>query len=101
MPVTMLMLNIIYTLVVPVAVLLGFILFNAMYLQYVERKLWAHMQSRLGPMRSGWHGLLQPIADSMKFLLKEDIIPAKADKAVFSLAPLILDRKSTRLNSSH
>lgn len=90
MPVTMLMLNIIYTLVVPVAVLLGFILFNAMYLQYVERKLWAHMQSRLGPMRSGWHGLLQPIADSMKFLLKEDIIPAKADKAVFSLAPLIL-----------
>lgn len=83
-------LQIVYTLVIPVAVLLGFILLNAVYLQYVERKLWADMQDRLGPMRAGWHGLLQPIADSVKFLMKEDIIPAKADKLVFSVAPLIL-----------
>ncbi|HWR72904.1 MAG TPA: NADH-quinone oxidoreductase subunit NuoH [Nitrospirota bacterium] len=83
-------LQIVYTLVIPAGVLLGFILLNAVYLQYIERKLWADMQDRLGPMQAGWHGLLQPIADSVKFLLKEDIIPAKADKAVYSLAPLIL-----------
>lgn len=71
-------------------VLLGFIMINAMYLQYMERKVLAHMQSRLGPMRTGWHGLLQPIADAVKFILKEDIIPARADRWVFRIAPLIL-----------
>lgn len=73
-----------------ILVLFGFILINAMYLQYMERKVLAHMQSRLGPMRTGWHGLLQPIADAVKFMLKEDIIPAKADSRVFRIAPLIL-----------
>ncbi len=75
---------------IPAMVLLVFILANAMYLQYMERKVLAHMQGRLGPMRTGWHGLLQPVADAVKFLMKEDIIPAKADKWVFSIAPLIL-----------
>ncbi|HEY6011781.1 MAG TPA: complex I subunit 1 family protein [Nitrospirota bacterium] len=81
-----------YTLVVgvPAIVLLAFILANAMYLQLMERKVLAHMQGRLGPMRTGWHGILQPIADAVKFMMKEDIIPAKADKWVFSIAPLIL-----------
>ncbi len=78
------------TIGIPAAVLLAFILANAMYLQLMERKVLAHMQSRLGPMRTGYHGLLQPIADAVKFLMKEDIIPAKADKWVFSIAPLIL-----------
>lgn len=75
---------------IPAAVLVVFNLANIMYLPYMERKVLAHMQSRLGPMRAGWHGLLQPIADAVKFLMKEDIIPAKADKWVFSIAPLIL-----------
>ena len=75
---------------IPALVLVAFLLANIMYLPYMERKVLAHMQSRLGPMRAGWHGLLQPIADAVKFLLKEDVIPAKADKWVFSIAPLIL-----------
>jgi NADH-quinone oxidoreductase subunit H len=81
--------NFIITIGIPVVILLSFILANAMYLQLMERKVLAHMQSRLGPMRTGWHGLLQPVADAVKFMFKEDIIPAKADKWVFSLAPLI------------
>jgi NADH-quinone oxidoreductase subunit H len=83
-------LHYVFTLGIPVAVLLVFILANAMYLQLMERKVLAHMQGRLGPMRTGWHGLLQPVADAVKFMMKEDIIPAKADKWVFSIAPLIL-----------
>src|SRR5512134_23543 len=83
-------LTIVFSIGVPVVVLLSFILINAMYLQLMERKVLAHMQSRLGPMRTGWHGILQPVADAVKFIFKEDIIPAKADKWVFSIAPLIL-----------
>jgi NADH-quinone oxidoreductase subunit H len=75
---------------IPAFALVAFILANAMYLQLMERKVLAHMQSRLGPMRTGWHGILQPVADAVKFLFKEDIIPAKADKWVFSIAPLML-----------
>jgi NADH-quinone oxidoreductase subunit H len=83
-------LHYVFTLGIPAAILLAFILANAMYLQLMERKVLAHMQGRLGPMRTGWHGILQPIADAVKFMMKEDIIPEKADKWVFSIAPLIL-----------
>src|SRR6202165_4045981 len=60
-----------------------------MAMNWLERKALAHFQIRLGPMRVGPPGLLQPIADAIKLLLKEDITPAEADQFVFWVAPLI------------
>jgi len=59
------------------------------YIVLLERKVMADMQVRLGPMRVGPHGILQPLADALKLMLKEDIIPARVDKWVFWFAPVI------------
>ena len=68
---------------------LGAILGGVSYLIYVERKLAAFMQDRVGPNRVGPWGLFQPIADGMKFILKEDVIPAYVDKVLFVLGPCV------------
>ena len=75
--------------VVTIAAVMGTLLGVISYLIYVERKLAAFMQDRIGPNRVGPWGLLQPIADGAKFLLKEDVIPAYVDKKLFILAPCI------------
>ena len=72
-----------------IGVALGAILGACSYLIWLERKLSAWAQDRIGPNRVGPYGLLQPIADGLKFLLKEDIIPAKVDKTLYLLAPAI------------
>jgi NADH-quinone oxidoreductase subunit H len=59
------------------------------YIVLAERKVLADIQVRLGPMRVGPHGLLQPIADALKLLLKEDIVPTESDKSIFWMAPVI------------
>ena len=73
---------------VKVAVVLGIVSGVVAYLVLLERKVIAFMQARLGPRRVGPSGLLQPIADGLKLFLKEDIIPTRADKWVFIIAPI-------------
>jgi NADH-quinone oxidoreductase subunit H len=70
-------------------VIIGLVPLVAGYLTLVERKVLADFQVRLGPMRVGPHGLLQPLADALKLFLKEDIIPTEADRALFWFAPVI------------
>lgn len=74
--------------VLTIAIILVFPLL-AGYIVLIERKVLADFQVRLGPMRVGPHGLLQPLADALKLILKEDTIPGGADKAIFWVAPVI------------
>ena len=75
----------IYVILVVTAISLAVLSMN-----WLERKILAHIQVRYGPMRVGPHGLLQPFADAIKLLVKEDIIPDGADKLVFWLAPVVV-----------
>lgn len=72
-----------------ILVLLTLILLSVSYLVYFERRISAWIQNRLGPNRVGWQGVLQPFADIFKLLLKEDIVPDKANKKIHTLAPII------------
>jgi NADH-quinone oxidoreductase subunit H len=72
-----------------IVVLLNAVLVSVTFMTLLERKVIAWVQVRLGPMRVGPHGSLQPVADAIKLLLKEDITPVRADKWVFTLAPIV------------
>src|SRR5256884_5704892 len=79
------------TLAIKTMIVLAVIPAGALILGYVFlMKMMSHMQSRLGPMEAGPHGTLQLVADGVKFIQKEDIIPTSADKRVFALAPLVV-----------
>ncbi len=71
-------------------IVLGVLLFLAAYLVWVERKFLARLQIRLGPNRAGKFGLLQPIADAIKMLTKEDVVPDAVDRPIFLMAPAVV-----------
>src|SRR5450759_3544749 len=72
-----------------IVVVLNATLIGVAYMVLLERKVVAWAQSRLGPMRVGPYGILQPVADALKLMIKEDITPVRADKWVFTAAPII------------
>jgi NADH-quinone oxidoreductase subunit H len=75
--------------VVKIAVVLVVLLTGVAYSVYAERRVSAFIQDRYGPNRVGYQGLLQPIADILKLVMKEDIVPTKATKSIHTLAPMI------------
>ena len=75
--------------VIKVIVVIAALFLMVAYLTWLERKLLGHIQVRYGPMRVGPHGLLQPFADGLKLLFKEDITPAGVNKFIYNLAPLL------------
>lgn len=74
---------------VKIAVVLGVLLTGVAYSVYAERRVSAFIQNRYGPNRVGPEGLLQPIADVIKLVMKEDVVPGNANKAIHTLAPMI------------
>ena len=82
---------------IKVVVLLGVLLLIVAYLTFAERKILAYMQVRLGPNRVGPKGWLQPVADGLKLFVKEDLVPAGAQKAVFLIAPCLIMVKALQV----
>jgi NADH-quinone oxidoreductase subunit H len=77
-------------LVVKIIVVFVCLLLCVAYLTLLERKVLGHMQVRYGPMRTGWHGMLQPIADGIKLFFKEDLVVSGADRIIYTISPFIL-----------
>src|SRR6266536_1200889 len=75
--------------IIKAAVLAAVLLTTLAYLQWVERKVIAHMQGRLGRSRVGPHGLLQPLADVIKLITKDDLIPLHVHQLLYLLAPFL------------
>src|SRR6201993_2417692 len=75
--------------ILKVVVVLFVLLTAIAYTTWLERKVIGHIQSRWGPYLVGPHGLLQPLADGLKFLFKEDMTPPASDKLVYILAPFL------------
>ncbi len=76
--------------IIKIILILAFIIAGVILYVWFERRVWGFIQTRLGPNRVGPFGLLQLIADTIKLLIKEDIIPYRADKFVFNIAPIIV-----------
>ncbi len=74
---------------IKIAIVFGIFMTTLAYLQWVERKVLAHIQSRTGPLRVGPHGLMQPLADVFKLLTKEDVLPPYVNRFFYLLAPFI------------
>jgi len=83
------MLEVIIISSIKVLVVISVVLFGCAYATWLERKVLGHMQHRIGPLYAGPHGLLQPIADAVKLIFKEEIIPDKVERATYALAPMI------------
>src|SRR5207244_13535659 len=76
-------------LMIKIIVIFGGVMGALVYLTWIERKVMARVQMRPGPTRVGPFGLLQPIADGLKFLFKEDVVPANANRFLYIAAPVV------------
>jgi NADH-quinone oxidoreductase subunit H len=74
---------------IKIVIIITIVFLTVAYLVYFERKISAWAQNRLGPNRVGWKGVLQPFADVLKLLLKEDVVPEVADRRIHALAPML------------
>ena len=75
---------------IKIGIVFGIIITTVAYVVLAERKVSAYIQNRLGPNRVGPWGLLQPVADGLKFILKEDVIPNHVNKVVYVIAPAVI-----------